>query len=253
MKPVSKSSYDEDDREFLGEFFEKKVKKAKKEEKKEDEELFKLDELVKEKYIKLDISEENSLYNIAGYIAKQISKAKVCDTCYKAILCRDQEEVKPFNTLLKLKEYKEGALVAVNLQCFKFFEKMESFFRSAKIIFKKMPKLKKFLDQTAQKRIGDAGSPKCHKIQEKLLTRFITFRLRIYAQFCSPKNLEFDFSSKSGNAKTLAKQVGGSQKKKSAIQPSAKAGAKRRKVTRTQAPPKQPRKRANQSHLARTK
>lgn len=132
IRPVSKSSYEQDDREFLGDFLEKKTKQIAKEDEAEEEEIEKLKELVTGSYIKLDIGEVNSLYNLAGYVARSVSlHGKVCPECLDGIFCKpgESERLSPFNVLLKLREYKEGTLVPVNQNCFTMFQKLEEIFR----------------------------------------------------------------------------------------------------------------------------
>lgn len=87
----------------------------------------------------------NSLYHLVGYNPHSVENAlKVCWKCLDRTKCKPDEEVKLKNNnrLLKLNEYKEGALVAVNPRRFEFIQIIEETSRKVQISFMDTPALK---------------------------------------------------------------------------------------------------------------
>lgn len=68
------------------------------------------------------------MYNFAGYIIHSVkNNAKVCDECLKGVICNDDDRkgLPSHSKLLELREYKKGALIAVNQRCFEMFQTLE--------------------------------------------------------------------------------------------------------------------------------
>lgn len=126
--------------------------------------------------------ELNSLYNIAGYIVKSITK--ICTTCKKCI--RSVRSPIPlrfsFTKLVQLKCYTTHSLYFVNIETFKIFIKLEQMFRYYSHFFNDFQNINwtLFLSTEFSKVINANHIFNCHNLYFKIIKRFVTFRLKIH-------------------------------------------------------------------------
>lgn len=133
MKDINNTNYDNDDRQYLAGFLEYLSKKE--EGKKSEIDTYKIQEPIeippfnKNVIPKMSHLELNSLYNIAGYIIKSITK--ICTTCNKCIQSvRSSIPLRfTFTKFVQLKCYTTHSLCFVTIKTFKVFLKFEQMFR----------------------------------------------------------------------------------------------------------------------------
>lgn len=128
LKSVSNGSYDQGDREFLGEVLDPTPIT-------QDMENYKIDvgpascPGFKDAKCVLNNNEQNCLYNIAGYLLSRVeNNDKVCKVCVGSVCCNTLPTA-IYSTFVALKEFKPGCLKYVTISCFSFFLQMETMFR----------------------------------------------------------------------------------------------------------------------------
>jgi len=125
--------------------------------------------------------ELNSLYNIAGYIIKSITK--ICTTCNKCIQSvRSPVPLRfTFTRFVQLKCYTTHSLCFVNIKTFKIFLKFEQMFRYYCNFFNNTQNINWTSFLSVQFAKVDADHIlNCHNLYLKIIRRFVVFRLKIY-------------------------------------------------------------------------
>lgn len=200
MRRINNRSYDDDNREYLSGFVEHLSEiKQKKKCKINLSNTSNSDEIPcfnKNSISMLSTIELNSLYNIAGYIINSISKTcKICNKCLKSVGSKTALPYS-FTKFVQLKCYTKNSLFFVNVETFKIFIKFEHLFRYYSKYFNKMQNVsqKLFLiskcNEIKANHIFD-----CHSLHEKIITRFIVFRLKIFNKKNVAKSKKFDSKS----------------------------------------------------------
>lgn len=125
--------------------------------------------------------ELNSLYNIAGYIIKSISKnCKICTECLLSVGSKNAYS-STFSKLVELKCYTKNSLYFVNKSTFRIFIKLEQMFIYYSKYFLNIENtnIKAFL--TAKfKEVPADHILNCHNLYSKIVRRFIVLRLHIH-------------------------------------------------------------------------
>lgn len=123
------------------------------------------------------------LYDMAGSVIRSIKKMKIkkCDGCIKSLLW-NWEGHHPCAVIVLMREYKDGAMFAVNEACFKATLKAEITFRRLRETLKGVQHVDvvDFLVENSKYVWDEAGVPECHDISTTYLRRFYTMRFRAY-------------------------------------------------------------------------
>jgi hypothetical protein len=173
LKEARTSSYSEDDRTFLSGFLETLK------EKKPDYKTISVPRNVPSKGLNLNYSELNALYNICGYIICSIQRtSKVCETCIGSIGSKKPLYTK-YSKLVLIKQYKNETLFFASEELFYFFLEMESvFIKYLEFIQDKNVNIKEFYFKEMEQL--QINTPNCHNLKNKIIRRYIVFRLRTY-------------------------------------------------------------------------
>lgn len=188
------SSYNEDDRAFLSGFLDTVEKNE------PHYDPIQLPEIIQETPFQLNYSELNSLYNICGYLLQSIIKnSTTCPVCVNAAGSKTPI-IRSFTKFTMLKRFREKSLFFCNESLFNSFLEMESVFKKyISFVINQNINLKEFFVQ----KMSDLEMcvPDCHKLKNKIIKRFVVFRLKIYSRKC--KTLSKKHSSKSVAASFL--------------------------------------------------
>lgn len=178
------SNYQADDSEYILDFFahQPQVKRECEAEELDQAFISHLTELNQELSI-----EEDILYYLSGYTIHGVLKYSriACDTCLSALTSdTPQVDTNGVDTLIKLKDYTGSSLIYCALPVFReIFVAAESMFvnleKDNDFVVKKnvIPEL---ISAVMQK--SNIDLPTCHAIKEKLVKRFVTFRMKISAK-----------------------------------------------------------------------
>lgn len=175
---VKNSSYEEDDRENMEGFLDYIIQK-------DPDGILELNNIVEETHVSpdeikkvvLDYSDLNILYNIAGYILHSICNvSSTCSTCQDDIFADDP--IDNYGKFVSLKEYKTETLCYASQQVFDMFIHMEKIFIIMKddLVSAKENAMKKF---SSVVKLTSFNLQNCHGIEDKIITRFVRFRLSI--------------------------------------------------------------------------
>lgn len=107
-------------------------------------------------------------------------KCKTCTTCLESV-----QSVNPvhlsFTIFVELKCYKTNSLCFPTTQVFQLFVKMEEIFRHYSPFLNKFNiNWKLYFSTVMKKHVNAVHIPSCHNLYEKIINRFVTFRLRIF-------------------------------------------------------------------------
>lgn len=184
LKCASKSmSYDADDREFLSGFLDIIS------EQKDKQIIQEIEEIGGETFMNgienLNDSEKNVLYYIAGYILLNIkTNEKICNECFQSICSNDNTNIDTnISNLVTLKNYKKGCSLYATEDTYNFFLHMEIKFRSLEHdLYNKQIGCHKYLIRILKldSVIQQCNFKECHNIKDKIMSRFIAFRLKIF-------------------------------------------------------------------------
>jgi len=207
LKPVRGSNYDLDDREYLGDLLPPVIVPP------EPEATVDLTNVVITVDQLLCSAEEQSLYYLAGYCVQSLKKLnRLCTKCIRILEHTDSVPHK-HATLLRLKNFKDGALWEVNDKVYQLFSQWELVLRSTLRTsnnLAKVPKLGKVLYQQCKEvATADEFHSPCHPVVERLITKFVNVRLHI---FCATTNNDnksntIPHGSKSMAMRALAKRL----------------------------------------------
>lgn len=205
MREVSKSNYDQDDRQFLSEFIEI-LEKNRSSQSHFIENITSQLPVITEREINISTIELNVLYYIAGYICDRIEKyQKVCDTCIKSIkLDVDSVVSKDYNRLCLIKARKTNRRFFVNDQTFDYFLRMEKMYR---LYFNnlrdKRINLKSFF--IAKFNEIEFDIPDCHHLKLKIISKFYAYRLKIKSSKQKKIDKNYIYASKSVAMREIVK------------------------------------------------
>lgn len=195
LKPIGNFSYEEDDRIIVGDFLNRpKIQKIK-------EKLPYVPGFSNKNIILRNI-ENNVLYNIAEYILSRVSKSNIsCESCLNSAGSPTYKSISKFVQFVQLPCFRKNTLFFVNEITFQYFQLMEI------IIRQYLPYLKSNYDANKydlvhffnekMQHIPCVILKNCHNIKQKIMIRFIRFRLQIG----NPKGR---LPNKTYNSKTMA-------------------------------------------------
>lgn len=189
LKCPKATSYEEDDREFFSEFI-NVIECCPK----QQYDTVKLPDTISE-CVALNYSELNSLYNIAGYIISSIKKtSKTCDICVNSVGSQQPFEM-VFTKFSYIKCFRAKTLFFCHESVFYFFVDMEDVFRKYYAIVRNQNiNLKQFfVDHMSKIDVPIISS--CHNLKNKVISRFVVFRLKIASKKLNERTNKF--SSKS--------------------------------------------------------
>ena len=164
--------------------------------------------------ISIGNKEEQSLYYFCGYVVLSAKKnPKFCDTCFNKFehSNEEKEEAFPADNLVKLREFKDGALFHCSEKAFyEFFVPAEGLIRSFETneLLQSKNVLHKVM--SAFQTIKPDYSPKCrHDIEHFIAKKFFRARLHFIARESKPKKKGKDSSrsSKSTEMRRLVSSV----------------------------------------------
>ncbi|CAJ1048722.1 uncharacterized protein LOC117540270 [Xyrichtys novacula] len=122
------------------------------------------------------------LYHLAGYIVKRVISCSLCEECQSSLT--ESENASGRDVLLRLKEFKRGALYRPSDEVFTLIQSVEQLFQATSVdSLMESTNAVAMLEQAAMKL--DSNLPSCHELQKKILTRYIRLRLRIASKFIS--------------------------------------------------------------------
>lgn len=185
MKYVNNSNYENDDQEYLSGFIEYLSGKQQNKfvaDSNNNNNLTNIDTIPpykKDSRKKLTTVDLNSLYNIAGYILRSITKmCKTYINCIKSVQSKTSLQYS-FTKFVQFKCYNKNSLFFVNIKTFKVFILLEKMFRHySKYFDTKNINWKNYLifkfSQVPADHIRN-----CHELFLKIIKRFVIFRLRI--------------------------------------------------------------------------
>ena len=125
-------------------------------------------------------SEQNVVYYVAGLMVKQISQRVACETCIPS--CLSHNRLTEDNSFFaELKDYTGTALTYVNSDTFNFFLELEEIFKSN---FGRVNTDLENYFLSLMINVPASHIPNCHSVKEKLIKRFIQFRLKISRVKC---------------------------------------------------------------------
>lgn len=179
LKCPSTTSYQEDDGTHLAEFLHKPEV--------DPEESQYLEDLINLTPMDLSTStlcqaERASLHYLAGYCIRRVEEnTRTCTECIHAVKVQGGSEIAEA-ALTNLKEYKKGALTHCTDSAMDLFTRAESSFRQAQDELKGKKNIVYQLTSHFLQSSSDIVIPNCHDLKKKLLGRFFTVRLYIYAK-----------------------------------------------------------------------
>lgn len=185
MKYVNNSNYENDDQEYLSGFIEYLSGKQQNKfvaDSNNNNNLTNIDTIPpykKDSIKKLTTVDLNSLYNIAGYILRSITKmCKTCINCIKSVQSKTSLQYS-FTKFVQFKCYNKNSLFFVNIKTFKVFILLEKMFRHySKYFDTKNINWKNYLIFKFS-RVPSDHIKNCHELFLKIIKRFVIFRLRI--------------------------------------------------------------------------
>ena len=173
LSPCQHGNYQTDDREYLGDMLSKVIDIS--------HPLSEEVDAVEHNFthsLQLNGAECDSLYYLAGYCVASLKKLRqICDTCQPALL--NTGDVHPNATLVKLKNFKDGALYEVSYAVFDLFKQWEGLIRSVESNILAGYHSTKELFKSVGTITCSPELPTCHPILERLSQKFITVRLHI--------------------------------------------------------------------------
>lgn len=175
FKSCDNTSYNEDDRSFIGISLPNK-----KLEPKLDNYNISLPVEINPINVEINNIELNILYNIAGYIINNIAENQaVCKTCIDSAGSKTLLPKVTYSKFVQLKCYCKHSLFSVNEETFLFFLKME---KIIKIYLPILKNLKLNLREFFTYKMSDLTCSHlytCHDLSSKIKARFIIYRARI--------------------------------------------------------------------------
>ncbi|XP_025162546.1 uncharacterized protein LOC112590405 [Harpegnathos saltator] len=125
--------------------------------------------------------ELNVLYNVAGYIVHSIAKGKsaICTTCLNSAGSTKYNANVKYANFVHLKCYRNNTLFFVTQDVFEYFMDMEFIIRQylSHVSNSKCNLIIFFMEK--MKHISCVSLKNCHKLNVKIMKRFIAFRMKI--------------------------------------------------------------------------
>lgn len=196
LKQIGTGSYQQDDREYLGDLLPARITPPDPH----------LDLPVLTLFSSsLTADEESSLYYLVGYCIQSLRKLRqLCDTCVDAI--RDTT-VLPHSSLLLLKNYKSGALFQVRNDIFEVAKNWELVVRSMEPHLK-LPNVKDLFVSQCNSAVSIPQEllslPTCHNVIPRLLGKFVGVRLHIMCKKLNAGSKTLGTSSGALGSKSVA-------------------------------------------------
>lgn len=141
------------------------------------------------------VSEENVVYYLAGMVMRQLSeRASVCSACIES--CMNKNTVSDqFAVFTQFKDYTGNALNYVNVETYNLFLELEDIFKRNISVFRLLNEnLELKYYNLMMKVVSAPHLPECHKMKEKIIRRYIQFRLRVSRQIF-PRDKRHDSKS----------------------------------------------------------
>jgi hypothetical protein len=131
-------------------------------------------------------NQEQALYYLIGYCTHSICKSVNldCDACLDSLLSSDENDEVP-NRLTLLREYKKGSLVKVSPSPYKMFYDVECMFRRMIRNVCSKSNVKSILLGYCDAIASKYDFPYCHDIHNKIMSKFVDLRLKIFANIRS--------------------------------------------------------------------
>lgn len=178
LQTLQNTSYEQDEGSFIADFLRRPAKTNNPDQFEEISPV--LPPGIKNKIIGISKKELNSLYGICGYIITSVSKlTKVCKQCIDSAGSTTYDASLRYSRLLRLRCYKPNTLFFVYDEIFTFFYRMEiemrrylPYLKYAKVDFIKFYVAK-------MKHIKCDTLLNCHNIFDKIMKRYILFRVKI--------------------------------------------------------------------------
>ena len=170
LKEIKSSNYQQYDREYLGELLPTEIVPL--------QECIGLD--VHELAASLSNAKEESLYYLAGYCVRSLGKLKqLCTECIESLKHTDCVP-HPKSSLLRFKNFKDGALLEVKSDVYEQFRKWEGIVKSLQRRLKD-PKIVLTMNQQCLLETDSSvfSTRKCHPVLERLVAKFISVRIHI--------------------------------------------------------------------------
>lgn len=134
--------------------------------------------LDEDEHTTMQSSEENVIYYIAGVILSSINRnSTICKDCMDSCI-RNGSGNDSLSLFTELKDFNGSALIYVNLETYNFFKSLEQTFKD------NITKLKDANQDVNGKLLEILSSveenhfPSCHRLRQKIIKRFLLFRLR---------------------------------------------------------------------------
>lgn len=132
-----------------------------------------------EENVSIESSEQNVVYYLSGMILRQISiQSNACSKCIGSCMA-DNAPTDNISTFTCLKDYTGSSLLYVNIETYNFFIRLEQ-------IFKQNIEVLKLVNHDLETKLYALMShiqadhiPDCHEIKNKLIKRYIQFRLKV--------------------------------------------------------------------------
>ncbi|XP_065332697.1 uncharacterized protein LOC135934700 [Cloeon dipterum] len=126
----------------------------------------------------LSAKNQNALFCVAGYILDNImTNQKVCEGCFDGVIVpRYREE---YTLYIASREFEEGLLTFVSPEVFKWFVAVEGLFQAASAC-QGSTLDSKVLTSRIKESVQLHPFPTCHSLEEKTLSRFVLFRVKIH-------------------------------------------------------------------------
>ena len=186
LKGSEKGSYELDDGSFIAEFILPSSGVRKNDSLIESDVFHVCQQLGFDHSFTLQLPEVNSLYYLAGYILSRVKKNDaVCESCLSSVISLNYlEELNPDITkLLTLKEYRSGSLMPCNQVAFDLILAAETVFRKLQPSFLNLKgNVKEMVVEAMWVETKENELPECHSIKRKILNRFATVRMHIFAK-----------------------------------------------------------------------
>ena len=110
---------------------------------------------------------------------KRVISCSLCEECQSSLT--ENENASERDVLLRLKEFKRGALYRPSDEVFTLIQSVEQLFQATSVdSLMGSTNAEAMLEQTAMKL--DSNLPSCHELKKKVLTRYIWLRLRIVSK-----------------------------------------------------------------------
>ena len=191
---MSRSNYEEDDRNYLTGFLDVLISKRKENVIDTNSvDINKININLEEIPIFNNI-EMNVLYSVAGYIIHSLHKTStLCQNCVRSVR-RKKNDTFQYSKLVRIRCYKKDTLFYINEATFNIFLQMEHIYRQyeKQITFTSHVNIKTQLEKLFTTYIKCNFIPICHNLRLKIFKRFAVFRCKIACKKYKEQKRYFD-------------------------------------------------------------